>query len=68
MGRGRLTIILVTQVDIIDHGRISLDDSLGELIVHISSIQKTQVKSILPHSTNMVHVPAKTSARTTTGP
>ena len=56
-----LTIILITDVNIIDKRWILLNDDLGNFIVYTSGIQETQVKNVFSHSSTLVDIPADRS-------
>ena len=56
-----LTIILITDVNIIDKRWILLDDHLGNIIVYTSGIQETHVKDVFSHSGTLVDIPKNRS-------
>lgn len=56
-----LTIILITDVNIIDKRWKLLDNHLSNIIVYTSSIQETHVKNIFSHSSTLVDIPKNKS-------
>lgn len=56
-----LTIILITDVNIIDERWKLLDNHLSNIIVYTSSVQETHVKNVFSHSSTLVDVPKNKS-------
>ena len=52
-----LTIILITDVNIIDKRWILLNDDLGNFIMYTSGIKEAQVKNVFSNSSTLVDIP-----------
>lgn len=58
----KLTIVLITEINIIDKIGKSFNDHLGKIIMHTSSIQKTQMKDGFTNSCSQVDIPVDLSS------
>lgn len=57
----RLTIKLITDINIIDQRWVLHYDHLGNIIVHTSGIEEAQVKDGFSHSGTLADIPVNTS-------
>ena len=58
----KLTIVLITEINIIDKIGKSFYDHLGKIIMHTSGIQKTQMKDGFTNSCSQVDIPVDLSS------
>ena len=58
----KLTIVLITEINIIDKIGKSFYDHLGKIIMYTSSIQKTQMKDGFTNSCSQVDIPVDLSS------
>lgn len=58
----KLTIVLITEINIIDKIGKSFYDHLGKIIMHTSSIQKTQMKDGFTNGRSQVDIPVDLSS------
>lgn len=60
----KLTVILITNVNVVDEIWKLLNDYFGDIIVNTGGIQKTHMKDGLSHSSTLVDIPVHTSCPT----
>lgn len=58
----KLTIVLITEINIIDKIGKSFYDHLGKIIMHMCGIQKTQMKDGFTNGCSQVDIPVDLSS------